>query len=40
MAKSKLVDTYLGVGISHSVGIIPTSIWYLKGFFDMVPLEI
>jgi multiple sugar transport system permease protein len=40
MAKLKLVDTYLGLGISHSVWIIPTSIWYLKGFFDMVPLEI
>ncbi len=40
MARFRLVDTYWGVSISHSVWIIPTSIWYLKGFFDMAPLEL
>lgn len=37
MARFKMLDTYLGVSIGHSVWIIPTGIWYMKGFFDMVP---
>jgi len=37
MARFRMLDTYLGVSIGHSVWIIPTGIWYMKGFFDMVP---
>lgn len=39
MSKLGLTDTYLGVGIAHSCWIIPTSIWYMKGFFDLIPPE-
>ncbi len=38
MARFRLVDTYWGVSINHSVWIISTSIWYLKDFFGMAPL--
>lgn len=39
MSKLGLVDTHLGVGIAHSCWIIPTAIWFMKGFFDMIPSE-
>lgn len=38
MVSFGLVDTHLGVGIAHACWIVPTTIWFMKGFFDMVPI--
>jgi ABC-type glycerol-3-phosphate transport system permease component len=38
--KMKLIDTHIGLGLIHSLWIIPLSIWLMKGYFDMVPKEI
>jgi len=40
MARFRLLDTYLGVSVGHTVWIIPTAVWYMKGFFDLVPREL
>ena len=38
MVSLGLVDTHLGVSIAHACWIVPTAIWFMKGFFDTVPV--
>lgn len=35
-----LVDTILGLSISHLVYTIPISVWLMKSFFDVIPISI
>jgi ABC-type glycerol-3-phosphate transport system permease component len=37
MFSLRLVDSYLGIIIAHSVGGIPLGTWLLKGYFDDIP---
>lgn len=32
-----LVNTYLGIVLSHSIRALPLALWLLKGFFDDIP---
>ncbi|WP_114579341.1 carbohydrate ABC transporter permease [Saliphagus sp. LR7] len=32
-----LVDTYLGIILSHTIRALPLALWFLKGFFDDIP---
>lgn len=37
MAKTNMLDTYMGLIIAYSVGTLPFSVWVLKGYFDTIP---
>ena len=40
LAKLNLINTYLGLVIAYAVGGIPLSVWWLKGYFDTIPVEV
>lgn len=37
MYSYSLVNTYLGIILSHSIRALPLALWLLKGFFDDIP---
>lgn len=40
MAKTRLLDTFIGVVIAHTAFNLAFVVWMMKGFFDTVPTEI
>lgn len=40
LAQLKLINNHLGLVIVYAIGGIPLSIWWLKGYFDAIPVEI
>jgi ABC-type glycerol-3-phosphate transport system permease component len=40
LAKLHLINKHLGLIIAYAAGGIPLSIWWLKGYFDAIPVEI
>ncbi len=40
LAKLNLINTYLGLILAYAVGGIPLSVWWLKGYFDTIPVEV
>lgn len=40
LAKLHLINNLMGLVITYAAGGIPLSIWWLKGYFDTIPVEI
>jgi multiple sugar transport system permease protein len=40
MAKTRLIDTYVGIVAAHTAFNLAFVIWMMKGFFDTIPQEI
>ncbi len=40
LARLHLVNNWIGLILTYAVGGIPLSIWWLKGYFDSIPVEI
>lgn len=40
LAKLSLINNLMGLVIVYAVGGIPLSVWWLKGYFDAIPVEI
>jgi len=40
LARLHLVNNWIGLILIYAVGGIPLSIWWLKGYFDSIPIEI
>jgi len=40
LARLHLVNNWIGLILIYAVGGIPLSIWWLKGYFDSIPVEI
>jgi len=40
LAKMGLINNLMGLVITYAAGGIPLSIWWLKGYFDSIPVEI
>jgi len=40
LAKLHLINRHLGLVITYAIGGIPLAIWWLKGYFDAIPVEI
>lgn len=40
MLNMGLVDSFLGIVLTHTVLALPFSIWMLKGYFDSIPKEL
>jgi len=40
LARLQLVNTYPGLIIVDTVGVLPFATWMLKGYFDTVPIEL
>jgi ABC-type glycerol-3-phosphate transport system permease component len=40
LAKIHLINNLMGLVIAYAAGGIPLSVWWLKGYFDTIPVEI
>ncbi len=40
LAEMKLINHHFGLVLVYAVGGIPLSIWWLKGYFDAIPVDI
>ena len=40
LGKLRLVNSYLGLILAHSIFALPLTIWIIKGYFDTVPQEL
>ncbi|WP_051631081.1 carbohydrate ABC transporter permease [Afifella pfennigii] len=40
MSHYRLLDTYLGLSLVHTMLSLPLAIWLLKGFIDGIPREL
>src|SRR3990172_8808774 len=40
LAKMHLINNLMGLVITYAAGGIPLSVWWLKGYFDAIPVEI
>jgi ABC-type glycerol-3-phosphate transport system permease component len=40
LAKLHLINRHLGLVITYAIGGIPLAVWWLKGYFDSIPVEI
>ena len=40
LAKLHLINNLMGLVIAYAAGGIPLSVWWLKGYFDSIPVEI
>jgi ABC-type glycerol-3-phosphate transport system permease component len=40
LAKLHLINNWMGLILTYAVGGIPLAIWWLKGYFDTIPVEI
>ena len=40
LAKLHLINNHMGLVIAYAAGGIPLSVWWLKGYFDSIPVEI
>ena len=40
LAKMHLINNLMGLVITYAAGGIPLSVWWLKGYFDTIPIEI
>ena len=40
LAKLHLINNLMGLVITYAAGGIPLSVWWLKGYFDTIPVEI
>ena len=40
LAKMHLINNLMGLVIAYAAGGIPLSVWWLKGYFDTIPVEI
>jgi ABC-type glycerol-3-phosphate transport system permease component len=40
LAKLHLINRHLGLVITYAIGGIPLAVWWLKGYFDSIPVEV
>lgn len=40
MFKIHLLDTYIGLALAYTTFTIPATVWFMKGFFDSLPVDL